>query len=108
MKEPPKVPAVRWQTNPPVLGRLLGSLASELLAIARNPRVAVPLYRFKRPTDGVLFRNLKRVFVLVESVKLFAKVPYHHYDAGRLDEGVRMLKGLRNMVVEAIVVLWEG
>ena len=47
---------------------------------------------------------------MVEIVKLFAKVPYpqHHYDAGRLDEGVRMLKGLRNMVVEVIVVLWEG
>ena len=43
-------------------------------------------------------------------VKLFAKVPYPqlHYDAGSLDKGGRMLKGLRNMVVEAIVVLWEG
>ena len=74
------------------------ALAIQVLASECNVRLFPPLLRvenFHPTADGSI-------------VKLFAKVPYHHYDAGRLDEGVRMLKGLRNMVVEAIVVLWEG
>ena len=43
-----------------------------------------------------------------EIVKIFAKIPYpQHYDTGCLDEESLKCIGLRIVLVETIVVLWE-
>ena len=45
---------------------------------------------------------------VVKNVKIFAKVPYpQHYDTGCLDEESLECIGLRIVLVETMVVLWE-